>query len=309
MDSLLAALGDSISDPEEEAFLVFSQPVPSSNLGFVDSKARILELSVAGRDLTIHQSPTVLASNRAEGTTGAVVWKVTPLFAEWISSPSNILFQTGVLGPESIVLELGCGVSGIVALALAPKVERYIATDQDYVLKLLRQNLAENSPSTTSSTRGSNKRSKSKNHHEPSSSTPTAANIDALALDWEEDDLDSLPALLRQSFQSAQHEQRDVDAVIACDCIYNDALIQPFVNTCAELCALRANSDSQSDSENGDGSARPTVCVVAQQVRSAEVFEAWLEAFVGRFRVWRVPDELLTEGLRGEGVCGAYWCS
>lgn len=50
---------------------MFSQPIPSSNLGFVDSKAQVLELSVAGRDLTIHQSPAVLASNRAEGTTGA----------------------------------------------------------------------------------------------------------------------------------------------------------------------------------------------------------------------------------------------
>lgn len=225
----------------------------------------------------------------------AVVWKVTPLFAEWIASDSNMLLQTGVLGRDATVLELGCGVSGIVGLALAPKIERYIATDQDYVLKLLRQNIAENSPSPTSTTKGSNRRGKPKRQHGPSSGTTAAANIDALALDWEEDDLNALPALLGQSLQSPE---RGVDAVIACDCIYNDALIHPLVNTCAELCSLRFNSDL----ENDDGSEKPTVCIVAQQLRSAEVFEAWLEAFIEQFRVWRVPDGLLTEGLReGKG--------
>lgn len=29
------------------------------------------------------------------------------------------------------------------------------------------------------------------------------------------------------------------------------------------------------------------------------VFEAWLTASMRAFRVWRVKDELLTEGLRG----------
>lgn len=54
-----------------EAFLLFSQSIPSSNLGFVDSKATELELTINGQDLTITQSPTVLSSNRAGGTTGA----------------------------------------------------------------------------------------------------------------------------------------------------------------------------------------------------------------------------------------------
>jgi hypothetical protein len=54
-----------------ESFLLFSQTIPSQDLGFVDAKATTLELSVGGRDLTIHQSPTVLSSNRDGGTTGA----------------------------------------------------------------------------------------------------------------------------------------------------------------------------------------------------------------------------------------------
>lgn len=54
-----------------ESFLLFSQELPSQDLGFVDAKATTLELTVAGKDLTIHQSPTLLSSNRGGGTTGA----------------------------------------------------------------------------------------------------------------------------------------------------------------------------------------------------------------------------------------------
>lgn len=54
-----------------ESFLLFSQDLPSQDLGFVDAKATTLELTVAGKDMTIRQSPTLLSSNRAEGTTGA----------------------------------------------------------------------------------------------------------------------------------------------------------------------------------------------------------------------------------------------
>ena len=87
------SLGDPIADPEEgtkpipvflrvsnygslqtdraETFVLFSQQIPSQNLGFVDAKAKTLEISVNGQDFTIQQSPGVLSSNRAGGTTGA----------------------------------------------------------------------------------------------------------------------------------------------------------------------------------------------------------------------------------------------
>jgi len=71
VDKLLAALGDELTDPEEEAFLIFSRPIPSQNLGFVDAKASTLELTVGGKEFSIHQSPGLLSSDRKEGTTGA----------------------------------------------------------------------------------------------------------------------------------------------------------------------------------------------------------------------------------------------
>lgn len=54
-----------------ETFDLFAQELPSQNLGFVNPLSHVLEITVAGRDLTIHQSPVILSSNRAGGTTGA----------------------------------------------------------------------------------------------------------------------------------------------------------------------------------------------------------------------------------------------
>lgn len=93
------------------------------------------------------------------------------------------------------------------------------------------------------------------------------------------------------------------DVVVACDCIYNEALVEPFVATCVDLCRLRRGGGGGGD---GGGSAEggpeqwgeASVCVVAQQLRDPGVFEAWAVRFARSFQMWRVPDELLVEGLR-----------
>ena len=146
------------------------------------------------------------------------------------------------------------------------------------MFKLLRQNLDNNAVQAKSKIHASRSSSKS------ADPLPSAhSNIDVLALDWETSDPSSLPLTL-----STSPEDFSLDAVVACDCIYNEALIEPFVRTCADLCRL-----------SSDGS---TVCVIAQQLRSHEVFEAWLTVFMKMFKVWRFSDELLAEDLReGKG--------
>jgi hypothetical protein len=207
-----------------------------------------------------------------------VVWKVTPLFAEWIASP-NFLFDAGYLTSGSIAIELGAGVSGIVALSLGPQIARYVATDQDYSMKLLKHNISENLHTTTKKTP---KKSKSKHKHPSGVREPS---IEALELDWELDSVSSLPSHLGQG---ADNDRNGVDLVIACDCIYNDALIEPLNNTCAQICRLRS----------GEQNGKPTLCLIAQQLRSPDVFESWLKSFHQLFHVWKVPDELLTLSLR-----------
>jgi hypothetical protein len=197
-----------------------------------------------------------------------VVWKVTPLFASWLSSSTNILATSSLLTPSSTILELGAGVSGIVALALGPTVSKYTATDQSYVLKLLRQNIADNLATVFP---------KPKKTGRGKSVEIGKGRIETVELDWETSDVSQL---------------QDVDIVVACDCIYNEALIEPLNGTCAAICRLRQKRDQE------NGSRRPTLCLIAQQLRSPDVFEAWLKSFHDKFEVWKVPDEMLDHELR-----------
>jgi hypothetical protein len=183
------------------------------------------------------------------------------------------------------VLELGCGISGIIGLSLAPLINSYILTDQEYILKLLNQNLAENQQDTPSSSKSRKSSAKSKRGSAPATQHKKSTNITGKSLDWETDEV--TPSL------TGSESKRSFDAVIACDCIYNEALIDPLVQTCIDVCKLRKPEDHGEE-------IKPTVCIVAQQLRSAEVFEAWLKAFYKAFRVWRVPDEELIDGLKSD---------
>lgn len=222
-----------------------------------------------------------------------VVWKVTPLFASWLASPTtNLFFRTGLLGPTSTVLELGCGVSALVGLAVGPLVSRYVLSDQSYVAKFVEQNLQQNTRNGQNRRRNPPPPSKSSRSNKGKSSHPPARDssggggnsrsVTFHPLDWELD--------------APTRDLAVPDVVVACDCIYNDALIPPFVQTCVDACRLRSSGD---DLDDDDAPRPPCVCVVAQQLRDPEIFEGWLREFVRKgFRVWRVPDDELAEGLR-----------
>lgn len=179
------------------------------------------------------------------------------------------------------MLELGCGVSGIIGLALGPLVRQYTLTDQEYVMKLLNQNLLENMPSTSVS---ASKGRKSKPRPQKGLATgKLSGNITTRPLDWETDEVSFIVA-------GQEDGKRSFDAIMACDCIYNDALIPPLVQTCADACQLRKSQVKDSES-------KPTLCIIAQQLRSPEVFENWLKAFHKVFKVWRLPDTYLPKEL------------
>ncbi|KAK8051580.1 hypothetical protein PG993_002965 [Apiospora rasikravindrae] len=267
-----------------ETFLLFSQEIPSQNLGFVDARASSLDLTVAGKDYVIHQTPAVLSSNRAGGTTGAVLWKVTPMFADWIASPGNPLWRTGVLAPTSYVIELGCGISGLTGMVLSQSVSRYVLTDQPYVSKWIDANLAENAANLSASGAATTRRrGKGK-----AAAAPPSGNVTFTPLDWE---LDEVTSRLTGS-----DAVKSFDAVIACDCIYNDALIRPLVQTCVDVCKLRRASGSAEG--ESDQSEEPAICIVAQQLRDPEIFEGWIKEFHRHFRTWRMPESHLSDALR-----------
>ncbi|KJK80877.1 Calcium-binding protein [Metarhizium anisopliae BRIP 53293] len=237
-EDLLPFLEEEIKDADEETFLLYSNAIPSQNLGFIDPKATSLDITLADRDLTIHQSPTVLGSTRAGGTTGAVLWKVAPLFAEWLSSPTNPLFTSGILAPSSTVLELGCGISPLNALAVAPRISRYVLSDQGYVQKLVEQNLSANRAPVGRS------RSRAK-------SVQAQGNVHFRPLDWEQDEVTPGLAAPGSSF----------DVVLAADCVYNYALAGPFVQACVDSAVFRRDAlpDVAGEEPPADGVVRDNV--------------------------------------------------
>lgn len=162
--------------------------------------------------------------------------------------------------------------------------KRYVLTDQSYVAKLVELNIAQNQRKAPQA--AASRKSKSSSS---SSAAVVGGNVEFKALDWETD--------------TPHATLCTPDVVVACDCIYNEALIPPLVQTSVEACRLKLGSEEDEDSAGkgeGASSARmPCVSVVAQQLRDPEIFEAWLKEFMAKgFRVWRVPDEELPEGLR-----------
>jgi len=231
----------------------------------VDSKAINLEVDIGRRSYTIRQSPGLLTSDRDAGTTGAVLWKITPLVAKWLSSTNNFLWDLNWLRSDSNVVELGCGISALIPLCMAPLLPTgfYALTDQAYVMKILHHNLLTNQ----SQRQQSRKRC-----------SQQGLEVQTLTLDWEIDAVSNVARLLGKD--------REIDLLLACDCIYNEHLIYPFVSTCASLCALRSTGSQK------------TGLLVAQQLRSEEVLQIWLEEMLKSFLVFRIPDRLLPDELR-----------
>ena len=260
----------------EEMFLVFSEDIPSESLGFVDSTAASIDIAVGSREFTITQSPGLLRSSVDGGTTGAVLWKVTPLVAAWLVNKDNFLWQNSILTDEATIVELGCGISGLIGLSMAPLLARYILTDQSYVVKHLKHNIAANAPLTLF---GVARKGESRAKFRP------RRVLDILTLDWETDSAINI--------RNALEDRGDVTMLVACDCIYNDFLIKPFVQMCLEICALHSQGQSQA----------PTIILVAQQLRSDEIFLEWLRVMTATFHVWRVPDNCLSKELQsGSGL-------
>ena len=245
---------------------MFSQSLPSQDLGFLDSKADEVDIDIGAKTFSISQSPSLLHSSLSTGTTGAVLWKITPHIARWLSLAENPIRKSGLLSPHSNVIELGCGISGLIGLALAPDVGEYILTDQRYVSKLLQKNISANQANLRRALK-----------------QPLKAPV-FKPLDWEVDSA-------RNVVSNSNSESIKIDLVIACDCIYNEFLIRPFVDTCFDIAKLGLDGP--------DGRNRiPLVILIAQQLRSQEVFQMWLEALMERFQVWKLQDLCLTDELK-----------
>ena len=97
--------------------------------------------------------------------------------------------------------------------------------------------------------------------------------IQLLALDWQSNAILELPMLV-DADNRLEGGIQNIDLLIACHCIYNESSTYfAFTETCVEISKLKAGSNT------------PTICVLAQQLRSNIVLHAWLSSFSKVFRV------------------------
>lgn len=166
----------------------------SQHLG-VYQKTDVVELEICGTQFTIQQSVSQLNSDAS--STGFMVWDLSLVFSEW-------LMRYGLSG---LVIELGCGISGINSCLLAnsPKIDKVVSTDQFHILKLLRKNIESNYQGNC--------------RHK----------IETCCFDWE--DIEQGEFNLSQVVRNGQKP----NFIIGCDVVYNDYLVRPLVSTLVRL--------------------------------------------------------------------------
>lgn len=252
------------------------------HLGIIDSKAPLIDITVADRDFSFAQLPGVLTSSRKAGTTGGAIWQASVRMAEWLFSETSPFSSNSELSQniqDFRVIELGCGICPLLAFSLSTRVNHYIATDQYYILKTFEQNVYNNVHHLRSRKRS---RQSLKTLKQDATDSPRS-NIRTLPLDWE---LHDIPKQLEQHVSTGQpssigRSRRTADMVIACDCVFNESLVAPFVDACASIC--RANKNA--------------FCVIGQQVRSPEVMELWMLFMLRQFKLFKLKPAYLTEGM------------
>ena len=254
------------------------------DLGMEHPQADRIDVTIGGQTVELNQLPGVVQSGRSKGTTGAAVWRASVSMAEWLLSSQNpfacIEPMTSHLA-ERAVIELGCGVSPLLALSMRDKVKRFIATDQPYVLGSFDQNLKHNF-------RFSAKRSNDNGRKTAKSVETSRNNIETMSLDWEHHDIaKQLEVAVRSApGRSSDSSREQLAMVVACDCVYNEDLIEPFVQACKTICGVQRRA--------GEGDA---ICLIGQQIRSPDVLELWMASMVQHFRLFRINSTYMAQGF------------
>ena len=167
--------------------------------------------------------------------------------------------------------------TGLLGVVLSPYVRHYTVTDIDYLIPLLRRNIALNlssMPSEESPPRTSTKHGrKSNSNNRISIINSQITNITVEALDW---------TVLRATVPHRRAglfllEQADPpDFIIIADCIYNPALLPALVDT--------INHYARTDH---------TRVLVAVELRADDVLREFLELWLasGNWEIWRIDKE------------------
>ncbi|ODV63609.1 S-adenosylmethionine-dependent methyltransferase ASCRUDRAFT_26514, partial [Ascoidea rubescens DSM 1968] len=280
-------------DVSDHVFELYSKNMEKrqNNLGFVSSNEKDLKDEILQKmefSFEIKQSLTNLSSNTDSSTTGYVMWQLTPFFLKWLLYSKHpfhdLIFEhyheyRRNNKKELVIVELGSGISGISATILLNFCDRYIATDQHNLLKLMRENIISNchlnSINFNSKTIGHQKNNQSHNH----------VTIESIEFDWEEP-LDGIYEL--NEVMALEQETSYSSLIIACDTIYNEYLMEHFINAMA---AIHRNNDERKVVDVG--------ALVAMQLRDNCIVQMFLERLLeAQFDVFHLPEELLSDELQ-----------
>ncbi|KAI8055520.1 putative methyltransferase-domain-containing protein [Syncephalis plumigaleata] len=264
-----------VVDSYEEVFALYTvaNRTEWTHNAAVNQKAALFEVDICdgvnGRQhgLVFQQDRGALGN---KGITGSVIWDSSVVLAQFIAQ--HVEQGLPIRGQSCIELGSGCGVVGMTCARLGANVH---LTDQASMLPLLWRNAQRNQlvrndeNATTSTTCQRNSKGKStttttKNRQYDSQQYGT---VQVMELAWE--DHAHLPVDIRQ--QTWQY-------VIASDCVYNEHIVTILVETMKQLARHPA-----------------TLVLIAQELRSDTVHEAFLEQLLLSFNVWRVVPSIQRE--------------
>ncbi|AMD18988.1 HBR087Wp [Eremothecium sinecaudum] len=268
------------------------------NLGIVARDTTTVQLEIS-RDnindfydnysLQVRQSLTSLNSSKDNNnsTTGYVLWNSTPFFIKWLlydddaevlrnGGEANLLESENCVSlkidplftgdKNTCIIELGSGVSGVMATILANYVRKYVVTDQKGIIKKLTENLLNNKEQV----RRRRIISQSNSALNTFRKTELLCNLEILALDWE---IFCNPKITIDNVLLPEEGCNSV-YITAFDVIYNEYLITPFVATLSKLLHWYVNMKDIK-----------AAALIVVQLRTQDVLQCFLETVTIKYEL------------------------
>lgn len=254
-------------------------------------------------NIIIEQSISDLNStvSNNNSTTGYVLWSSTPFFLRWLLYDKNALPFRQQTTDDSLIIppmysqyttnrvgiiELGTGVSSLMAIILSNHVDQYICTDQKGILNKLKYNIRENLNQVTkrmcqSETLGIIK-SEASNEIDEDDINPRRpiVTIEVEELDWE-----TFKIGQNTEYLTTIQENCNTIYILAMDVIYNEYLIRPFLETITKLREYFSDDDIE------------VKCLIGIHLRSQDIVTQFLESAITDFHlpVTYINDPILEQ--------------
>ncbi|KAJ9106796.1 hypothetical protein QFC20_003980 [Naganishia adeliensis] len=238
-------------------------------------KSLVRRGEMAEKMVSVEIAQDLASLRNRKGDTGSVIWRASLFLAKQILQlhhfpvPSSTPFLRTEQASTAKVLELGAG-TGVLGVLLHQLFRSWTASDQYDHLKLIARNVKQNGD---------------------------PENVHVEEVDWMDIHAKWIKGKQGRNealwgFSNANGVGEDYDLVVAVDCIYNEALIPPFLST-LEYYTTKGK----------------TIALIACELRSADVMTAFLEEWIGRggWTIYRLSDMALGDELKYNFVAWVAW--